>query len=257
MKITSLALAATLLAGTALAQSASRPATPGNAAPGATSNAPMPGVSPSTGVTPGTGVVDRNTGTAAAAGDRNQALATTGANAPQPARGANSFSEGEARRRIEGAGFSGVGALRKDDGGVWRGTATKNGASAQVWLDYKGNVGQDGGMAPSTASTANPPGTAAGRATVPAPGTNGTGTNPAARNLDGTTGNPPGTAATRTMDRALGTNATGTNPAANMPDGTPGNPPGTAAGRAVDRTLGTNATGANPAGNNAVTTPAR
>jgi hypothetical protein len=223
MKITSLALAATLLAGTALAQSATRPATPGSTAPGATSNAPMPGVSPSTGVTPGTGVVDRNTGTAAAAGDRNQALATTGANAPQPARGANSFSEGEARRRIEGEGFSGVGALRKDEGGVWRSTATKNGASAQVWLDYKGNVGQDGGMTPSTASTGNPPGTAAGRAT----------------------------------DRALGTNATGTNPAANKPDGTPGNPPGTAAGRAVDRTLGTNATGANPGGNNAVTTPAR
>ena len=254
MKITSLTLAATLLAGTALAQSATRPPTPGNTAPGATSNAPMPGVSTSTGVTPGTGVVDRNTGTAAAAGDRNQALATTGANAPQPARGANSFSEGEARRRIESGGFSGVGALHKDDGGVWRGTATKNGASAQVWLDYKGNVGQDGGMA---ASTASPPGAAAGRTTVLAPGANSTGANPAARKLDGTSGNPPGTAATRTMDRALGTNATGTNPEANKPDGTPGNPPGTAAGRAVDRTLGTNATGANPGGNNAVTTPAR
>ncbi len=257
MKIPSLAFAATLLAGTALAQSTTRPATPGNTAPGATSNAPIPGVSPSTGVTPGTGVVDRNTGTAAAAGDRNQALATTGANAPQPARGANSFTEGEARRRIEGAGFSGVGALRKDDGGVWRGTATKNGASAQVWLDYKGSIGQDGGMTPSAASTANPTGTAAGRAAVPALGANSTGTNPAGRNLDGTTGNPPGTAATRTMDRALDTNTTGTNPAANKPDGTPGNPPGTAAGRAVDRTLGTNATGANPGGNNAVTTPAR
>lgn len=261
MKTTTLALAATLLAGTALAQT-TRPATPGNAAPGATSNAPMPGVSTSTGTTPGTGVVDRNTGTAAAAGDRNQALATTSQNAPQPARGANSFSEGEARRRIERSGFSGVGALHKDNGGVWRGTATKNGAPAQVWLDYKGNVGQDGGMTPSAASTANPPGTAAGRATDRAlgtnsTGTNSTGTNPAGRNLDGTTGNPPGTAATRTMDRALGTNTTGTNPAANMPDGTPGNPPGTAAGRAMDRTLGTNTTGANPGGNNAATTPAR
>ena len=145
MKTTMLTLAATLLAGTALAQTTTRPATPGNAAPGATSNAPMPGVSPSTGTTPNTGVVDRNTGTAAAAGDRNQAVATTGANAPQPARGANSFTEGEARRRIEAEGFSGVGALTKDDGGVWRGTATKGGASAQVWLDYKGNIGRDGG----------------------------------------------------------------------------------------------------------------
>ena len=139
-----LAFATMLLAGTALAQGT---ATPGNRAPGATSNAPMPGVSPSTGVTPGTGAVDRNTGTAAASGDRNQAVATTGANAPQPARGATSFTEGEARRRLEANGFQNVGALRKDNGGVWRGTGSKGGQSVQVWLDYKGNTGQDGGMA--------------------------------------------------------------------------------------------------------------
>ena len=141
----SLAVAATLLAGTALTQGsgpASAQATPGNTAPGATSNAPMPGVSPNTGVTPGTGVVDRNTGAAAASGDRNQAVATTGANAAEPARGANSFNEGEARRRLEGNGFAGVGGLAKDDGGVWRGTATKDGQTVQVWLDYKGNTGQ-------------------------------------------------------------------------------------------------------------------
>ena len=171
-------------------------ATPGNSAPGATSNAPMPGVSPSTGVTPGTDVVNRNTGTAAASGDRNQAVATTGANAPQPARGANSFTESEARGRIERAGFSSVTALQKDGGGVWRGTATKDGQSTQVWLDYKGNVGQGG----ATAST------------VAAPATGTTTTAPATRNLDGTTGNQPGTAAGRAMDRTLGTNATGTNP---------------------------------------------
>ncbi len=132
----SLAVAATLLAGTALTQGsgpASAQATPGNTAPGATSNAPMPGVSPNTGVTPGTGVVDRN-----------QAVATTGANAAEPARGANSFNEGEARRRLKGNGFAGVGGLAKDDGGVWRGTATKDGQTVQVWLDYKGNTGQQG-----------------------------------------------------------------------------------------------------------------
>ena len=228
------ALAATLLAGTALAQGT---ATPGNTAPGATSNAPMPGVRSSTGVTPGTGVVDRNTGTAAASGDRNQAVATTGANAPQPARGANSFTESEARRRLEAAGFQNVTALRKDDGGVWRGTASKSGTTGQVWLDYKGNTGQDGGMA----------------GTVAAPGTGMTATTPGGRNLDGTTGNLPGTAAGRAMDRTLGTNTTGTNPAANAPDGTPGNPPGTAAGRAINRTLGTNSTGANPNGSSAGT----
>ncbi len=78
----------------------------------------MPGVSSSTGVTPGTGVVDRNTGAAAASGDRNQTVATTGANAAQPARGSNSFTEGEARGRLERSGFQGVGSLAKDDGGV-------------------------------------------------------------------------------------------------------------------------------------------
>jgi hypothetical protein len=174
----SLALAATLLAGTALAQTAA----PGRA-PGATSNAPMPGVSSSTGVAPGTGVVNRNTGTAAASGDSNQAVATTNANAPQPARGANSFSQGEAQRRIGAAGFQGVGALTKDDGGVWRGTATKDGRSVGVWLDYKGNIGQDGGMGQSTSTSG------------------------------GATGNPSGTTAGRAMNRTLGTNTTGTNPA--------------------------------------------
>jgi len=185
----SLAFAATLLAGTALIQgtgSAFAQATPGNTAPGATSNAPMPGVSSNTGVTPGTGVVDRNTGAAAASGDRNQAVATTGANAAQPARGSNSFTEGEARGRLERSGFQGVGSLAKDDGGVWRGTATKDGRTVQVWLDYKGNAGQQGG----TAQTMSVPG---------------------ASNL-GTTGNPPGTAAGRAMDRTLGTNTTGANP---------------------------------------------
>ena len=133
------AVALTVLASAASAQTPAQP-TPGNTAPGATSNAPMPGVSPSTGVTPGTGVVDRNTGAAAAAGDRNQAVATTSANAPQPARGRNSFTQAEARRRIERSGFNQVTGLKKDGGGVWRGTAMRDGASVPVWLDYKGNV---------------------------------------------------------------------------------------------------------------------
>ncbi len=77
-----------------------------------------------------------------AAGDSNQAVVTTGANAPQPASGANSFSAGEARRRIEEKGFSQVADLKKDDNGVWRGHGMKSGGSVGVWLDYKGNVGQ-------------------------------------------------------------------------------------------------------------------
>ena len=157
MTRTMLTLAATLLAGSALAQT-----TPGSTAPGATSNAPMPGVSSSTGVTPGTGLVGRNSGTAAASGDRNQAVTTTSANAPQPARGANSFSQGEAQRRLDVAGFQNVGALTKDSGGVWRGTANKDGRSVGVWLDYKGNTGQDSGMAQTMSAPGSAPGSVVG-----------------------------------------------------------------------------------------------
>lgn len=74
--------------------------------------------------------------------DSNQAVATTDANAIQPAKGSNSFTAGEAQRRIEKEGFMTVADLKKDDDGVWRGHAMKDGASVGVWLDYKGNIGR-------------------------------------------------------------------------------------------------------------------
>ena len=92
--------------------------------------------------TTGTNTGGSNAGQNAASGDSNQAVATTSANAPQPAKGANSFTDGEARRRIEGSGYSTVADLKKDGDGVWRGSATKDGAKVGVWLDYKGNIGQ-------------------------------------------------------------------------------------------------------------------
>ncbi len=141
MKTIPLAFAAMLLATAASAQPATAPSNP-NSPPGATSNAPQAGVDPSSGTTPSTSMTDRNTGTAAASGDRNQAVTTTGNNSMQPARGANSFSAGEARRRIQGEGFQNVVRLHKDGGGVWRGKGVKDGQQVAVWLDYKGNVGQ-------------------------------------------------------------------------------------------------------------------
>jgi opacity protein-like surface antigen len=60
--------------------------------------------------------------------------------AAAPVPGANSFTEGEARRRIESNGYSNVTGLKKDEQGIWRGTATKNGQSGPVALDYQGNV---------------------------------------------------------------------------------------------------------------------
>lgn len=54
--------------------------------------------------------------------------------------GANSFTEGQARSRIEAQGFANVTDLKKDDQGVWRGRAQRNGQSVNVVLDFKGNV---------------------------------------------------------------------------------------------------------------------
>ena len=57
-----------------------------------------------------------------------------------PIAGANSFSEGQARRLIESHGYSGVSALVNDRQGIWHGTASKGAARVHVYLDYKGHV---------------------------------------------------------------------------------------------------------------------
>lgn len=67
---------------------------------------------------------------------KNGAPATMSA----PASGANSFTEDQARGRLEKAGYMSVGELQKDAHGVWRGTAMKQGKKVNVGLDYKGNV---------------------------------------------------------------------------------------------------------------------
>ncbi len=82
-------------------------------------------------------------GTAAASGNSNQAVATTSANAMTPAKGHNSFTMAQARKRLESSGFSNVSGLAKDRDGVWRGHGQKGGSATGVWLDYKGNVGQN------------------------------------------------------------------------------------------------------------------
>lgn len=57
-----------------------------------------------------------------------------------PVAGANSFTEAQAVTRIQDAGYSDVSGLAKDDNGVWRGQAKKDGKSLPVALDFKGNV---------------------------------------------------------------------------------------------------------------------
>ena len=64
-----------------------------------------------------------------------------------PMAGANSFTEAQARKRIADAGFTDIGALTKDDQGVWRTAAAKDGAPVSVSLDFKGNVVASAGKA--------------------------------------------------------------------------------------------------------------
>ncbi len=55
-------------------------------------------------------------------------------------KGSNSFTEGQARSRLEGAGLMNVTGLAKDDQGIWRGKAMQDGRSVTVGFDYKGNI---------------------------------------------------------------------------------------------------------------------
>ena len=65
---------------------------------------------------------------------------TTTTETKAPEAGANSFTEAQAKDRIEGAGFTQVTGLRKDDQGIWRATASKGGAQVNVSVDFRGNV---------------------------------------------------------------------------------------------------------------------
>jgi len=56
-----------------------------------------------------------------------------------PAKGANSFTAGQARGRLAKAGYTKVTGLKKADG-LWHATATKDGKQQTVTLDYKGNI---------------------------------------------------------------------------------------------------------------------
>ena len=110
------AVAASLFAGQAIAQNT----TPGNPAPAVQAQKQIP---------------------PAADGPSNPAVRTEQGNvATAPVAGANSFTEGEAKSRIEARGFANVTELRKDDQGIWRGKAMMDGRSVDVALDFQGNV---------------------------------------------------------------------------------------------------------------------
>jgi len=80
---------------------------------------------------------------APANGPQNSAVNTSNSSnrmGAGPVKGSNSFTESEARSRIEKNGFTNVGVLKTDDDGIWRGTGTRNGQQVAVALDYQGNV---------------------------------------------------------------------------------------------------------------------
>lgn len=114
MKVATLALATSMLAGPVLAQTTTHPTA--TVAP------------PNT-----TAAQSHNPSMAATSNANDQAI---------PAKGSNSFSEGQAKSRIADRGYTHVSDLRKDDAGVWRGSAQRNGQPVHVWFDYKGNVGE-------------------------------------------------------------------------------------------------------------------
>ncbi len=57
-----------------------------------------------------------------------------------PLKGANSFSQAEATRALQHAGYTQVTGLAKDDQSVWRGTAMKGDQEVSVALDYRGRI---------------------------------------------------------------------------------------------------------------------
>jgi PRC-barrel domain len=56
--------------------------------------------------------------------------------------GASSFTEAQAKSRIEAAGYQDATGLRKDENGIWRARARRGGQTVEVGLDYRGTVGE-------------------------------------------------------------------------------------------------------------------
>ena len=160
MNALKLGLAAALICTTAMAQTAgtgttgagATGATPTMGTTGGTTGGTMGTTGGTVGTTGGTmgrvPGVTTNTPAQLSPSNNNSATppAVTTSNANNktgaaPVKGRNSFTMGEARRRIEKGGFSQVTGLKKDADGIWRGKAMRSGASVDVYCDYQGNVG--------------------------------------------------------------------------------------------------------------------
>jgi hypothetical protein len=143
-----IAMAASLLAGSAFAQYTSPSNPPADIQAPKTETAPAAKIETAPAAPAAAPRSDAQHGQVAPAaeGPQNPAVRTeegNNAKANRPVAGANSFTEGEAKSRIEARGFANVGELKKDDQGIWRGKAEQNGRMVDVALDYQGNVFAD------------------------------------------------------------------------------------------------------------------
>lgn len=57
-----------------------------------------------------------------------------------PLKGANSFTEDQAKDRAMAQGYISVTGLAKDGDGIWRGNAMLDGKAVPIAVDFKGNV---------------------------------------------------------------------------------------------------------------------
>jgi hypothetical protein len=153
MRLTLAAVALVAASGVALAQgtTTTTPTTPGTTA--APSSTTVPGTSPVTPpmassmappAAPGSQTPGATMNTTTATTARNpsavQTTNTAHRTAAAPVPGRNSFTMRQAAGRIAKAGYTKVTGLKKDNQGIWRGQADKDGNPVSVSLDYQGNV---------------------------------------------------------------------------------------------------------------------
>jgi hypothetical protein len=139
-------IAMSLIAGSALLATSAFAQTPPSST--RTTNAPAVSTPAPMMTTPGAATTTTPNATMPNATMTPGTTAATSPSAPMnqtataPVSGSNSFTLGEARSRLASNGYTNISGLKKDAHGVWRGKAKKDGSGVNVWLDYKGNMGQ-------------------------------------------------------------------------------------------------------------------
>jgi protein CpxP len=52
----------------------------------------------------------------------------------------NSYTQAQVEERLRAAGFTAIRDVRKDDDGIWRGSAELNGQAVEFGVDYRGSI---------------------------------------------------------------------------------------------------------------------